>query len=37
LRLLEPDIAEAIRTRTGLALSTPSTSFAALRNWKNNF
>ena len=37
LRLLEPDIVEAIRTHTGLALSTPSANFEALRNWKNTF
>ena len=37
LRLLEPDIVEAIRTRTGLAVSTPGASFEALRNWKNAF
>jgi hydroxyacylglutathione hydrolase len=37
LRLLEPDIVEAIRIHTGLAVSTPSASFEALRNWKNTF
>jgi hydroxyacylglutathione hydrolase len=37
LRVLEPDIVEAIRTHTGLAVSTPSASFEALRNWKNSF
>jgi hypothetical protein len=37
LRLLEPDIVEAIRNHTGLALSTPSANFEALRNWKNTF
>ena len=37
LRLLEPDIVEAIRTHTGLAVSTPSANFEALRNWKNTF
>ena len=35
LRVLEPDIVEAIRAHTGLALSTPSANFEALRNWKN--
>jgi hydroxyacylglutathione hydrolase len=30
LRLLEPDIVEAIRTHTGLAVSTPSANFEAL-------
>jgi hydroxyacylglutathione hydrolase len=37
LRVLQPDIVEAIRAHTGLAVSTPSASFEALRNWKNNF
>ncbi len=37
LRLLEPDIVEAIRTHTGHAVSTPGASFEALRNWKNAF
>jgi len=37
LRVLEPDIVGAIRTHTGLAVSTPSANFAALRNWKNTF
>jgi hydroxyacylglutathione hydrolase len=37
LRVLEPDIVEAIRTHTGLAVSTPSENFEALRNWKNTF
>jgi hydroxyacylglutathione hydrolase len=37
LRVLEPDIVAAIRTHTGLAFSTPSASFEALRNWKNTF
>ncbi len=37
LRVLEPDIVEAIRTRTSLVDSTPSTNFEALRNWKNAF
>jgi hypothetical protein len=35
--VLEPDIVEVIRTHTGLAVSTPSANFAALRNWKNTF
>jgi len=37
LRVLEPDIVEAIRTHTGLAVSTSSANFEALRNWKNTF
>ena len=37
LRVREPDIVEAIRTHTGLAVSTPSANFEALRNWKNTF
>ena len=37
LRLLEPDIVDAIRAHTGVAVSTSSASFEALRNWKNNF
>lgn len=37
LRMLEPDVAEALRTRTGLAVRTTSESFEALRNWKNAF
>jgi hydroxyacylglutathione hydrolase len=37
LRVLEPDVVEAIRTHTGLALNTPSANFEALRNWKNAF
>jgi len=37
LRLLEPDIVEAVRIRTGVAVSTASASFEALRNWKNAF
>ena len=37
LRLLEPDIVEAIRNHTGQAVSTASESFEALRNWKNIF
>src|SRR6185369_3921204 len=37
LRVLERDIVDAIRVHTGVAVSTPSASFEALRNWKNNF
>jgi hydroxyacylglutathione hydrolase len=37
LRVLEPDIVDSIRNHTGLAVSTSSESFAALRNWKNVF
>jgi hydroxyacylglutathione hydrolase len=37
LRVLEPDIVEAIRTHTGLAVSSSSANFEALRNWKNTF
>ena len=37
LRVLKPDIVGAIRTHTGLAVSTPSANFEALRNWKNTF
>jgi len=37
LQVLEPDIVEAIRTHTGLALSTQSANFEALRNWKIPF
>ena len=37
LRSLEPEIVEAIRTHTGLAVSTPSASFEALRKWKDTF
>jgi hydroxyacylglutathione hydrolase len=37
LRLLEPDIVKAIHAHTGLAVSTASASFEALRNWKNSF
>jgi len=37
LRLLEPDIVEAIRTHTGLSVSTSSENFEALRNWKDAF
>jgi hydroxyacylglutathione hydrolase len=35
LRVLEPDVVKALRTHTGLAVSTASESFEALRNWKN--
>jgi hydroxyacylglutathione hydrolase len=37
LRVLEPDIVEAIRTHTGVLVTTPSASFEALRDWKNVF
>jgi hydroxyacylglutathione hydrolase len=37
LRVLEPDIVEAIRTHTGLAVNTPAAAFEALRSWKNTF
>ena len=37
LRVLDPDIVKAIRSHTGLAASTPSANFEALRNWKNTF
>jgi hydroxyacylglutathione hydrolase len=37
LRLLDPDIVEAIHAHTGLAVSSASASFEALRNWKNAF
>jgi len=37
LRLLEPDIVKAIHAHSGLAVSTASASFEALRNWKNTF
>ena len=37
LRLREPDVVEANRTHTGLAVCIPSASLEALRNWKNNF
>jgi hydroxyacylglutathione hydrolase len=37
LRVLEPDIVEAIRAHTGLAFSTPSENFEALRHWKDTF
>jgi hypothetical protein len=34
---VENRIVESIRNHTGLAVSTASESFAALRNWKNVF
>jgi hydroxyacylglutathione hydrolase len=37
LRLLEPDVVDAIRIHAGLSVSTPSASFEALRNWKDTF
>jgi hydroxyacylglutathione hydrolase len=37
LRVLEPDIVEAIRTHTGFAVSTSGAAFEALRSWKNVF
>jgi hydroxyacylglutathione hydrolase len=37
LRLLEPDIVDAIHTHSGVTVSTSGTSFEALRNWKNTF
>ena len=37
LRVLDPNIVEAIRSHIGLAVSTSSASFEALRNWKNTF
>jgi hydroxyacylglutathione hydrolase len=37
LRLLEPDIAQALRGRTGHAFGTPPERFEALRNWKDAF
>jgi hydroxyacylglutathione hydrolase len=37
LRALEPDIVAAIRAHTGLAVSTPSAAFEALRKWKDVF
>src|SRR4029077_16183480 len=37
LRLLERDIVDAIRVHTRAAVSTPSASFEALRNWNNKF
>jgi hydroxyacylglutathione hydrolase len=37
LRLLEPDIVQALLARTGQSLGTPSESFEALRSWKDVF
>jgi hydroxyacylglutathione hydrolase len=37
LRVREPDVVEAIRVHTGLAVNTPSAAFEALRNWKDAF
>ena len=37
LRVREPGIVAAIRAHSGLALTTPSANFEALRNWKNTF
>jgi hydroxyacylglutathione hydrolase len=37
LRLLEPDIVESIRIRTGVTVSSPAESFEALRRWKDAF
>jgi hydroxyacylglutathione hydrolase len=37
LRVLEPDIVEAIRTHTGVVVTTPGAAFEALRTWKNTF
>ena len=37
LRMLEPNIVEAIRTHTGTVVTTPSAALEALRNWKNDF
>jgi hydroxyacylglutathione hydrolase len=37
LRLLEPDIVEAIRAHTGVVAGTASANFEALRKWKNTF
>lgn len=37
LRLLEPDVLHALRTRTGHQFSTPGENFEALRNWKDSF
>lgn len=37
VRVLEPGIVDAIRNHTGLAVSTASESFAALRKWKDTF
>jgi hydroxyacylglutathione hydrolase len=37
LRVLEPEIVEAISNHTGLAVGTAGESFAALRKWKDSF
>ena len=37
LRLLEPDIVQVLRARTGQAFSTPTEHFEVLRNWKDTF
>jgi len=37
LRVLEPDIVEAICTHTGVLVTTPSAAFEALRDWKTSF
>lgn len=37
LRLLEPDVVQALRTRSGHAFGTPAESFEALRKWKDAF
>ena len=37
LRLLEPDILQALRARTGLSVGMPSENFEAMRNWKDSF
>jgi hypothetical protein len=37
LRVLEPEIAGAIRARTGLAAGTADANFEALRSWKDAF
>jgi len=37
LRVREPDIVDSIRNYTGLAVSTASASFEALRKWKDAF
>jgi len=37
LRLLEPEIVQALRARTGHAFSTLGENFEILRNWKDSF
>ena len=37
LRPCEPNIVEAIRAHTGLAISTLANNFEAMRNWKDTF